>query len=102
MRGEMQRLTAKHQSILDARNIGLFGTIELRKNSKNERMVPMGGTHPVMGKINAFFREKGLFTVLQWGTVMCNPPLCINEAQLKEGFAIVDEALALADEAFEG
>jgi taurine---2-oxoglutarate transaminase len=33
---------------------------------------------------------------------MCNPPLCITEEQLKEGFAIIDECLAAADDAFEG
>ena len=30
--------------------------------------------------------------------VMTNPPLCITEEQLAEGFGIIDEALALADE----
>jgi taurine--2-oxoglutarate transaminase len=28
-----------------------------------------------------------------------NPPLCITEEQLDEGFAIIDGALSLADEA---
>jgi 4-aminobutyrate aminotransferase-like enzyme len=28
---------------------------------------------------------------------MTNPPLCISEEQLEEGFAIVDEALEVAD-----
>jgi hypothetical protein len=30
---------------------------------------------------------------------MTNPPLCINESELAEGFAIIDKALAIADEA---
>ena len=33
---------------------------------------------------------------------MTNPPLCITEAELREGFAILDRALALIDEVFEG
>src|ERR1019366_2032034 len=40
MRGHMERLAKKHKSILEHRNIGLFGIIELRKNGKNERLVP--------------------------------------------------------------
>jgi len=28
-----------------------------------------------------------------------NPPLCINEQQLREGFAIIDRALAITDRA---
>jgi hypothetical protein len=30
---------------------------------------------------------------------MTNPPLCITEEQLEEGFAIIDEALGIADAA---
>ena len=102
MRGHMARMKEKHKSVLEHRNIGLFGIIELRKNGKNERLVPYGGAHPVMGKLGKFFRESGLFTVLQWGGVMCNPPLTINEAQLAEAFDIIDKGLSITDEAFEG
>ena len=30
---------------------------------------------------------------------MTNPPLCITEEQLSEGFEIVDDVLSIADEA---
>ncbi len=32
-------------------------------------------------------------------SIHTNPPLCITEDQLAEGFAIIDRALDLADEA---
>ena len=102
MRGHMVRLAGKHKCVREHRNIGLFGIIELKKNSKNERLVPYAGAHPVMGKLGKFFRENGLFTVLQWGGVMCNPPLTINEAQLAEAFDIVDKGLSIVDEVVEG
>ena len=102
MRGHMERLAKKHRCIKEHRNIGLFGTIELRKNSRNERLVPYAGTHPVMPQVGKFLKDNGLFTVLQWSTLMCNPPLCINEAQMAEGFGIIDRALDLLDEVFEG
>ncbi len=102
MRGHMVRLAGKHPSVREHRNIGLFGLIELRKNSKNERLVPYAGAHPVMGKLLKFFRDNGLFTVTQWSTVMCNPPLCINETELAEGFDIIDRGLSLIDEVYEG
>ena len=101
MRGHMARLKDKHASVLEHRNIGLFGIIELRKNQKNERLVPYAGSHPVMGKLGKFFRDNGLFTVLQLGGIMCNPPLTISEAELAEGFDIIDRGLALTDEVFE-
>jgi taurine--2-oxoglutarate transaminase len=102
MRGHMARLQQKHPSVREHRNVGLFGLIELRKNAKNERLVPYAGSHPVMGKLGKYFRDNGLFTMLQWGTVMCNPPLCITEAQLGEAFEIIDRGLALVDEVYEG
>jgi len=102
MRGHMERLAAKHKSVRVHRNIGLFGLIELRKNAKSDRLVPYAGSHPVMGKLGKFFRENGLFTVLQWGGIMCNPPLCITEAQMQEAFDIIDRGLELVDEVFEG
>ena len=102
MRGHMERLAKKHRCIKEHRNIGLFGTIELRKNAKGERLVPYAGTHPVMPKVGKFLKDNGLFTVLQWSTLMCNPPLCINEAQMADGFGIIDRALDLVDEVFEG
>lgn len=102
MRGHMERLAAKHPSIMTHRNIGLFGLIELRKNAKNERLVPYAGSHPAMGKLGKFFRDNGLFTMLQWSTVMTNPPLCITEAQMDEGFEIIDRGLGLIDEVYEG
>jgi hypothetical protein len=43
--------------------------------------------------------ENGLVTVIRWDGVMCNPPLCITEAQLEEGFAILDRGLAITDAA---
>ena len=102
MRGHMARLATKHRCIREHRNSGLFGLIELRKNSKNELLVPYNGSHPVMPKLGKFFRANGLFTLIQGSGVMCNPPLCINEAQMAEGFAVIDRGLVIVDEVFEG
>jgi taurine--2-oxoglutarate transaminase len=102
MRRHMDAMQQKHRCVRECRNAGLFGIIELRKNSKNDYLVPYGGSHPVMAKVGKHFRENGLFTVLQWGGIMCNPPLCINEQQIAEAFAIIDQGLAMVDEVFEG
>lgn len=102
MREEMDRLQAKHPCVKEGRCIGLFGMMDLQKNSAGERMAPYNGTSPAMQELGAFFREEGLFTFMRWGSFMCNPPLCINEEQLREGFAIIDRGLDLADKHFEG
>ena len=46
-----------------------------------------------MRRLSQFFREKGLYTFTRWHTFFTNPPLCITESELREGFAIVDAAL---------
>jgi taurine--2-oxoglutarate transaminase len=102
MRTEMDRLQKKHPSFGEGRCIGLFGMIDLRKNSKGELLAPYNGSHPAMGKLAQFFRKEGLFTFVRWSNFTCNPPLCITAEQLKEGFAIIDRGLAITDEAFEG
>ncbi len=52
-----------------------------------------------MPKLNAFFRERGLYTLVRWNTFFVNPPLTITEAQLREGLTIIDAALAITDAA---
>ena len=102
MRKEMDRLKAKHPSVREGRCLGLFGMIDLQKNSAGERMAPYNGTSEAMQKLGAFFRENGLFTFVRWGSFMCNPPLCITEEQLLECFEIIDRGLDVTDQYFEG
>jgi taurine--2-oxoglutarate transaminase len=102
MRSEMDRLQAKHPSFKEGRALGLFGMVDLQKNSKGEPMAPYNGAHPAMNELGKFFRDNGLFTFVRWGSFMCNPPLCITEEQLKEGFEIIDRGLEITDRAFEG
>jgi taurine--2-oxoglutarate transaminase len=37
--------------------------------------------------------------MLHWNQVFTNPPLCITEEQLREGFAVIDRALDATDAA---
>jgi taurine---2-oxoglutarate transaminase len=102
MRGEMEKLRAKHRSFGDGRCIGLFGMIDVKKNAKGDPIAPYNTSHPAMNKVAKFFRDNGLFTYSRWSSFMCSPPLCINERELREGFAIIDKALDITDEVFEG
>ena len=84
MRTEMDRLQAKHPSVREGRCIGLFGMIDVQKNAQGERMAPYNGSHPAVKDLGEFFRDNGLFTLVRWGSIMCNPPLCITKEQLLE------------------
>jgi taurine--2-oxoglutarate transaminase len=41
--------------------------------------------------------EQGLYVYTHWHTVLIIPPLPITEAQLQEGFAVLDQALRETD-----
>lgn len=102
MRAHMDRMIAKHPSACEGRQLGLFGMMDVCKNSAGDLIAPYGGTHPAMQQLAAFFRKEGLFTFVRWSHFMCNPPLCINEEQLDEAFEIIDRGLEITDAAFEG
>jgi taurine--2-oxoglutarate transaminase len=93
-------LQAKHPSVGAVRSIGLFGIVELIRNrSTREPMAPFNGTSDEMVALGKFFRENGLYTFVRWNTFFTNPPLCINEQQLREAFAIIDRGLEITDQA---
>jgi len=80
--------------------IGLFGIFELIRNRKTRQpMAPFNGTSEEMAALGKFFREQGLYTLVRWNTFFTNPPLCINEQQLREAFAIIDKGLEITDKA---
>jgi taurine---2-oxoglutarate transaminase len=94
---EMQ---AKHPSVGAVRSIGLFGIVELVRNRKTKQpMAPFNGTSEEMAALGKFFRENGLYTLVRWNTFYTNPPLCINQQQLGEAFAIIDKGLEITDQA---
>ena len=64
-----------------------------------EPMAPFNGSSDEMKAIGKFLDEHGLFTMVRWNGIMTNPPLCITEEQLAEGFQIIDGALEAADAA---
>jgi len=102
MRQEMDRLQARHPSVKEGRCIGLFGMMDLQQDRQGTPMAPYNGSHPVMGELNRFLLDNGLFTFMHWGSFMCNPPLCITEEQLREGFAIIDRGLEITDRVVTG
>jgi len=93
-------LEARHPSVGTTRNIGLFGVIELiRDRSTMEPMTAFNASSPEMASLDARLRADGLYTMQHWHQVFTNPPLCITEEQLREGFAIIDRALDETDAA---
>ena len=100
MRGMLEDLRSRHPSVGATRSIGLFGIVEVVRNSATlEPMAPFNGTSPEMQELGKFFRQQGLYTFVRWNSFFTNPPLCITEAEMREAFAIIDKGLELTDRA---
>ena len=100
MRSLHADLAAKHPSVGATRNIGLFGIIELIRNrSTREPMAAFNAGSPEMSALEARLRTDGLYTMTHWNGLFTNPPLCITEEELRDGFAIIDAALEVTDAA---
>ncbi len=103
MRSHHQRLAARHPSVGAHRNLGLFGIIDLvRSREPYTPMTEFNGTSPEMAAISRHLRERGLYTMISANSIHTNPPLCISENELAQGFEILDGALEIADRALTG
>jgi taurine--2-oxoglutarate transaminase len=88
-----------HPSVGEVRSIGLFGILELvRDRRTKEPMAPFNGSSPEMNAFRKYMLDHGVFLYTHWHTVLVIPPLIITEAQLAEGFAILDQALSITDQ----
>lgn len=100
MRGLLEDLERNHPSVGAVRNIGLFGIVELVRNRETmEPLAPFNGSSSEMQELGKYFRQEGLYTFVRWNTFFTNPPLCITEDELGEGFAIIDRGLEITDRA---
>jgi taurine---2-oxoglutarate transaminase len=104
MAGLLGELAEKHASVGAHRSIGLFGLVELVEDpATKEPLAPFGQTSSATRRLTRLLREEGLYTFVRWHTFFTNPPLSVTEAQLREGFAMIDRALTkLAAEKTEG
>lgn len=102
MNAQLEGLKAKHPSVGDWRNTGLLGCIELVKNKGTREPLAPFNAKPsemtVMNAVAAKIRELGMYTFVRWNYIFVAPPLIINEEQIKEGIAIISEAISIADQ----
>jgi taurine---2-oxoglutarate transaminase len=94
----LAELVERHPCIGEVRSIGLMGVIELVKNRETrEPFVPYNQSSPVLATVREDLLKRGVYVYVHWHMILLLPPLVIDEAQLAEGFAALDQALAIAD-----
>src|SRR3954463_16765441 len=99
---QLRGLQEKHTSIGEVRGLGCFWGLELVKNrDTREPLVPFNATGEAFAPVARVYKaalDRGLYLMTHWNVVMVCPPLTITRDELEEGIAILDEALAVADE----
>ncbi|MGH3076774.1 MAG: aminotransferase class III-fold pyridoxal phosphate-dependent enzyme [Gaiellaceae bacterium] len=102
----LHELAGHHASVGEVRGLGCFWGLELVKNRETrEMLVPFnagGEAAAPVSRIAKAALERGLYLMTHWNVVMVVPPLTVTREEADEGLAILDEALAIADEYYEG
>jgi taurine---2-oxoglutarate transaminase len=93
-------LAARHPSIGEVRGLGLFWGLELVKDRETrEPLAAFNATSEPMQRLTKAALARGLYLFVHWNVVVICPPLTITRDELEDGLAIVDEVLAIADDA---
>jgi taurine---2-oxoglutarate transaminase len=98
---ELQAIKAKHPSVGDVRGLGVFWAIELVKDRQTrEPLVPYnaaGADAKPMGDLAAACKAKGLWPFTHFNRLHVVPPCNTPVHEVRQGLAIIDEALTVAD-----
>ncbi|MFN2190619.1 MAG: aminotransferase class III-fold pyridoxal phosphate-dependent enzyme [Candidatus Promineifilaceae bacterium] len=100
LRKGLMDLAEQHPCVGDVRGTGLLQLVELVKNRGTKE--PMSGwnrpPNEPMREAGSILRNLGMSTLVKWDWIFCTPPLIIDEKQLQDGLAILDQTLSAADE----
>ena len=97
----LRSMQQRHPSVGDVRGLGMFWALELvRDRTTREPLVPFnvsGASDVPMAEFAAACKQRGLWPFVVANRLHVVPPLVIDEQLLRDGLAIIDEALHVAD-----
>ena len=97
----LREIAEKHPSVGEVRGLGVFWAIELVKDrSTREPLVPYnaaGADAKPMADVAAACKQRGLWPFTHFNRMHVVPPCTIGDDDAREGLAIIDEALSVAD-----
>ena len=102
----LAEIAAKHPSVGEVRGIGVFWAIELVKNRETrEPLVPFNAAGPdaaPMTELIGACKAKGLWPFTHFNRMHVVPPINTPVDEVRQGLAIIDEVLSLADARYNG
>jgi taurine--2-oxoglutarate transaminase len=103
---ELARIAENHPSVGEVRGLGVFWAVELvRDRATREPLVPFnasGADAKPMGELAAACKERGMWPFTHFNRLHVVPPCTTSEDELREGLAILDEALKVSDQYYTG
>ena len=89
----LQELMAKHKVIGEVRGKGVFWALDLvTDRATRAPLAPYGASSPAMNELVAACKKLGLFPFNNYNRMHICPPCNVTEAEVREGFAILDQA----------
>lgn len=103
---ELKKLRDKHPSVGDVRGLGVFWAIELVRNRDTRQpLVPFNATGAdatPTAELAIACKKRGLWPFIHFNRMHVVPPCTVSPDEVREGIAIIDEALTVADSYYEG
>ncbi len=97
----LRDLAERHPSVGEVRGLGVFWALELvRDRSTREPLVPYNASGPSSAPMNEFAaacKERGLWPFTHFNRTHVVPPCTATADEVREGVAILDEALLVTD-----
>jgi taurine--2-oxoglutarate transaminase len=99
----LRDLADKHPVIGEVRGLGVFWALDLvTDRATREPLAPYGGTSEAMSVLTKACVSRGLLPFTNFNRMHIVPPCNISEDEVREGMAIVDEALGEVDKYYVG
>jgi taurine---2-oxoglutarate transaminase len=103
---ELAKLADRHPSVGEVRGLGVFWALELvRDRATREPLVPFnasGADAKPMAEFATACRQRGLWPFVHFNRTHVVPPCTTSADEMREGIAILDEALEIADGYYTG
>jgi taurine--2-oxoglutarate transaminase len=94
----LAELAERHPSVGEVRGLGVFWALDLvRDRETREPLAPYGGSSPAMDALVAACKAQGLLPFTNFNRLHVVPPCTISDTEAKEGLAMLDQALTVAD-----
>jgi taurine--2-oxoglutarate transaminase len=98
---ELAKIAAKHPSVGEVRGLGVFWAVELVRNRKTrEPFVPFNATGAdakPMAELMGACKAGGVWPFAHFNRLQITPPCTTTDDEAREGLAIIDQALEVAD-----